>query len=94
MTPEESIIKQGDEGCEIYYIMQGDCTVDLTEFNGNEIKAMGLLVEGDHFGEISFFYKCPITCTITSRNYNSMARLQFANLKMLLREYPGFKQYL
>jgi CRP-like cAMP-binding protein len=75
LTPEESIIKQGNEGLEIYYIMQGDCTVDITEFNGNVIKAMGLLVEGDHFGEISFFYKCPITCTITSRNYNSMARL-------------------
>ena len=74
--------------------MQGDCTVDITDLDGNHIVGMGLLVEGDHFGEISYFYRCPISSTIISRNYNSLARLQFSNLRMLLREYPKFKNLL
>ena len=69
------IIKQDDEGHEIYFIMQGDCVVSVMDYSGNYHYAMRVLAEGDHFGEISYLFKCPVTCTVISRNYNTMARL-------------------
>jgi CRP-like cAMP-binding protein len=85
-------MKQGDAGIDLYFIMQGDCTVNLTDFSGNELVAMSLLVDGDHFGEISCFYKCPVTCTVVSRNYNTLARLHHDRFKMVFREYPQIKK--
>ena len=87
-TPEEDIIKQDEVGEEIYFIMQGDCTVNLLDFRGNNHQALRLLVEGDHFGEVSFLFKCPITCTVVSRNYNTMARLTHLRLRNLIADYP------
>ena len=94
MTPEEYIMKQGDIGTGIYFIMQGDCTVNLTDYNGEYIIALSLLVEGDHFGEISYFYKCPVTCSIISRNYNMLANITHDKLNQIFQEYHILKNYM
>ena len=87
-TPEEDIIKQDQIGEEMYFIMKGDCIVNLLDFRGNDHQALRLLVEGEHFGEVSFLFKCPITCTVVSRNYNTMARLTHPRLRNLMADYP------
>ena len=55
-------------------------------------EVLKVLVVGDYFGEISYLHKCPITCTVVGRNYNTYARLSFPRLHMLLREFPAFKE--
>ena len=48
---------------------------------------MKLLVEGDHFGEISMVYGCERSTSIISRNYNTMARLGYARFRMINTDY-------
>jgi len=49
---------QNDRQCvEFYYIMQGDCVVNMVdEYKNIEHIAFKLLTEGDHFGEIGMIY--------------------------------------
>jgi F-box/leucine-rich repeat protein 7 len=74
-TPEEPIIKQDDPSDSLYYISQGDCTVDIIDEKRVNQKNVRLLTEGSHFGEIGVIYNCVRTASITSRNYNTMAIL-------------------
>ena len=74
-NPEEEVIKINDEPSAIYFIQQGDCVVNITDHNKKELIAWKLLVQGDHFGEISIIYHCKTTCQVLSRNYNTLARL-------------------
>jgi len=45
-TPEEIIIKQGEESDCMYYITQGDCTVNFLDEKRVEQVAVKLLIEG------------------------------------------------
>ena len=80
-TPEEKILKQGDKGDAMFFISQGDVTIDVRDQNAVDHLAIRLLVEGDHFGELSLLYRCPRTCSVISRNYNTMARLRYLHFR-------------
>ena len=78
----------------MFFIMQGDCIVNLLDYRGQNHQALRLLVEGDHFGEVSYLFKCPVTCTVISRNYNTMARLTHPRLRNLVADYPIYLNIL
>ena len=73
VQPEDTIIRQGrKEGADyLYFIMQGDCIVNIRDTQGKEHEAYKLLTEGDHFGEISLLYGCPVTASVIAMNYNT-----------------------
>lgn len=75
--PEEEVLKQGDSGNDMYFLSKGDCAVNIKDETGTLHVAVGLLTEGDHFGEISVLYHCKRTATVVSRNYNTMARISY-----------------
>ena len=74
-TPEEVIVHCNTEGNDMYFVANGDCAVNIIMPDNREIIAHRLLVEGDHFGEISMVYDVPTSATVISRNYNTMATL-------------------
>ena len=80
---------------ELYFISTGDCIVNIVDQNNREIENIRLLVEGDHFGEIALLYPgCKRTCTVVSRNYNTMAAVDHYNLRSLTSDYPEYKKLL
>ena len=83
-APEDKILKQGEQGDAMFFISQGDCTVDVRSETGRDYNAIRLLVQGQHFGEMSFLYDCTRTASVMSRNYNMMARLSFHRLKEVI----------
>ena len=62
--------------------------MNLCDYNNNNNIAIALLVEGEYFGEISILYNCPRTCTVVSRNYNSMATFSESSFRELRSDYP------
>ena len=68
-------MKQGTDGDELFYIINGDCIVNQVDQSKYQHDIIRLLTEGDHFGEIALLYHCKRTCTVISRNYNTMARM-------------------
>ena len=93
-VPEEEVITQNEVGNDMFFISKGDCAVNIKDQNGKNHIAMSLLVNGNHFGEISLIYKCKRTCTVVSRNYNTMARLTFINWREIVNEFPKYLEYL
>jgi CRP-like cAMP-binding protein len=57
-TPENEIIKQGFPNDSLYILSEGDCAVNIRDQHQEDHIAYKLLVEGDHFGEISMVYGC------------------------------------
>ena len=74
-TPEDAIVKQGEPNNNLYFISTGDCSVNIIDHKGESHIAYKLLVEGDHFGEISLLYGCNAQASIVSLSYNNIAQL-------------------
>ena len=79
---------------ELYFISKGDCSVNLKDFDGEEHVAYKLLVEGNHFGEISLLFGCDAQATVVSRNYNTFACVQKVRFINFITEYPNYKNQL
>lgn len=93
-SPEHVILKQDAKGDGIYFVTTGDCVVNVNNNLGEEIHAVRLLVEGEHFGEISSLYDCLVSATVISRNYNIMARMTQDRFKEFSIEFPEYKDLL
>jgi CRP-like cAMP-binding protein len=74
----------------MFFISQGDCVVNIKDHNLKECQVHALLIEGDHFGEISLVYGCKRTATVISRNYNTMAYFRKDLFMQFKFEYPEF----
>jgi len=66
----------------------------MTDRNRVKHIAHRLLVEGDHFGEITMLYGCIRTCSVISRSYSTLARLHYPRFRMLVAEQPSLKKEL
>ena len=67
--------------------------VKVRDTTGREVQTR-CLQEGDHFGEISLLYKCNRSATVTSGNYNTLARLVSPAFKELISEFPEYEAML
>jgi CRP-like cAMP-binding protein len=59
----------------MYFISVGDCAVNILDHKNVDHVATKLLVEGDHFGEISLLYGCNAQASIVSLSYDNLAML-------------------
>jgi CRP-like cAMP-binding protein len=75
----------------MYFIIQGDCTVNMINENRFNKVAVSFLTEGSHFGEIGLLHKTNRTATVISRNYNTMAVIGLLGFRELVGEFPMFK---
>ena len=93
-VPEEVILQQGARGEELFFISIGDCIVNQVDQSRVQHALIRLLTEGDHFGEICLLYRCPRTCSVISRNYNTMARLLHQGFRSVINQYPEYRKML
>jgi CRP-like cAMP-binding protein len=75
----------------MFFIGKGDCEVRIRDERGREHEQVRLLVEGDHFGEISLIYKCKRSASVISRNYNTLAKITSNRYRELVAEYPEYE---
>lgn len=78
----------------MYYITKGDCAVNFAGTDGRIKIAEKLLIEGDHFGEVSMIYNCARTGTVISRNYNTLCHLSYQRYRLLISEFPIYEKEL
>jgi len=92
--PEIVIVQSNTPDNGIFFVANGDCAVNIVMPGNVEIIAHRLLIEGDHFGEISTIYGVPSTASVISRNYNTMATLSRQKFLDLVNEIPDYKTHL
>jgi hypothetical protein len=77
-TPEFEIISQDEPGDDMFFIIKGDCIVDMIDYDNKK-------------HEIAILHKCARSCSVISRNYNTFARLTKDGLRMIFHDYPSLK---
>ena len=90
-SPEDVIVKQGEPNDSMYFISTGDCAVNITDHKNEEHIAYKLLVEGDHFGELSLLYGCNAQASIVSMSYDNLALLPRRGFIDTIDKFPHFE---
>lgn len=92
-TPEEEIVSQGTKGDTMYFVQFGYCAPNMQFGNKGRKTALGVLSEGDYFGELSLIYKCFRTASVVSCNYNTLACLNFNSWRDCVNEFPALLKH-
>ena len=94
--PDEEVVKQDDvdeDELGMFFVGTGHCKVKVRDHNGRQ-QIIGVLNEGDHFGEIALIYKCKRSATVISSNYNTFARILKPRFREIVSEFPEYETCL
>lgn len=88
-TPGELVIRKGDIGNEMYFLVQGE--VDVVGGDGQVIAHLG---PGSFFGETSLLLSEPRNASIRATTYCELFVLEKADFSRVLRDSPQFAKSL
>jgi len=84
------IIKQGSEGEEFYFVVEGSVVVSQVKVEGEKSKDVTVLKQGDYFGEVALMLSVPRVATVMAKGPVTCVRLDKIRFKRLL--HPVFDQ--
>lgn len=84
-TPGSYVIKKGETGSEMYFVIQGKLEV-LSE---DDSKVVANLTSGDFFGEVALFTSKPRNASIKAVEYSDLYILNKKAFDYVLESYPG-----
>jgi CRP-like cAMP-binding protein len=87
LVRHEELFHKGDEGAEIFVVVEGKLKVLTTSIHGDEI-VFSILGRGDVFGEIALFAGTPRTATIVAIEACDLLAVHRRDLFALLTAYP------
>ena len=70
--PEDTIIRQGEEGDALYFIAKGEWKVYVRDHKG-VTDPVNIIHPGELFGEVALIWDCKRTATVKTRNYSTLA---------------------
>jgi CRP-like cAMP-binding protein len=85
------VFAQGDPANAIFYVQKGKVKLTVVSHNGKEA-VVGILAEGDFFGEGCLAHQALRMATATSMDDCCVMRLEKARVVRLLREEPAFTE--
>jgi small-conductance mechanosensitive channel/CRP-like cAMP-binding protein len=85
-SPDEKIVRRGQDGNSMFVIHRGAVKVQINE-NG-KIKVLRNLSEGDFFGEMGLFTGEPRTATVVATEETEVLEITQSCLKPILKENP------
>lgn len=89
----EEIIHAGDPGDKLYIVQRGQVEVLGSDPMGRE-RALALLREGDHFGEMALMYDAPRAATVRARTPTQVYSLSKVDFNGLLKAMPQLRQMI
>ena len=88
-SPSETIVKSGEEGNEMYFLVYG-----LVEVISPEGKVINKLRTGSFFGELALLRKIKRIATIKALTYCQVYRLNNEDLEKIMKKHPPLKRQL
>ncbi len=85
-SPDEPIVKRGQEGSSMFVIHRGEVKVQIRE--RGKAKVIMKLTEGDIFGEMALFTGEPRTATVIATEETEVLEITHGSLKPILEENP------
>ena len=93
MPPEDTVIKQGDDPQDFFFLSKGTVDVQVIDQKGEQQLVKNLEI-GEYFGEIGLLYDIKRTATISCLNYCTFASLNKDEFKEMCRTYPKITKKL
>ena len=87
VSANQAIVRRGDIGDSMYFIMEGEVEVDITP---NPVR----LKQGDFFGEIALVENIPRTATVLSLTNCRLLVLETADFERLTSQIPELKDQI
>ena len=87
VSANQAIVRRGDIGDSMYFIMEGEVEVDITP---NPVR----LKQGDFFGEIALVENVPRTATILSLTNCRLLVLETVDFERLTTQIPDLKDQI
>ena len=87
ITPEQTIIEQGDEADFMYFLKDGELMVKVTDENQSE-QIVNILYPGAVLGEIALISNCQRTATCEALNYVTLGVLDQIFFQEMIRLFP------
>ncbi len=84
----ETVIRQGDLGSDVYFIVEGRARVLMTEADGSGERTLGEYQRGDLFGEMAFITGEPRSATVVAVNDLELLRIDEQALNRVRQNYP------
>ena len=75
----------------MFFVIKGTCTVHVRAEASKDPPKIRTIKKGEHFGEIHLLYRCARSATVTSENYNTLARLKIDNFKEIVADFPEYE---
>ena len=85
-SPDEPIVRRGQDGNSMFVIHRGTVKIQIRE--DGKPKIVGNLSEGDFFGEMGLFTGEPRTATVIATEETEVLEIKHINLKPILEENP------
>lgn len=85
-APDESIVRQGQPGKSMFVVHHGSVRVQIKE--GETVKMLNTLREGDFFGEMGLLTGEPRTATVVASEETQVLEIDSDCLKPILKENP------
>lgn len=92
VAPGERVIRQGEMAPGLFLVLTGELAVVKTEEDSDI--ALGLLRDGDVFGEISLVTGNPATANVTATHKSAVAALPRESFEELVQSYPQVEDFL
>lgn len=87
------IFREGDPGDKFYIIVRGEVSIITSGATGQE-QELGVLQDGDYFGEIALLRDLPRTATVRTRVPSLLLSLQRQQLLRLMEKAPHLQTLL
>jgi len=87
------ICREGDPGDKFYIIVRGEVSITTSGSTGQE-QELGILQDGDYFGEIALLRDLPRTATVRTRLPSLLLALQRQQLLKLMVKAPQLREIL
>jgi len=78
--PGQTIMRQGEVGSDLYFVMKGTANVFLNE------EVIATKEVGDYFGEVGLVYDAPRTASVCAKSFTIVARLTRSSFVQVLQD--------
>jgi ATP-binding cassette subfamily B protein len=90
---DRTIFREDDPGDKFYIIVRGEVSITTSDSTGQE-QELGILQDGDYFGEIALLRDLPRTATVRTRVPSLLLSLQRHQLFLLMEKAPHLQALL
>lgn len=84
------VVVEGDPADKFFIVVRGSVAVEKSTAGGRQ--RVGVLEDGDHFGEVALLRNCPRTATVVALCDTMLLSLQRSHFTSLLEQAPGLRE--